>query len=220
MPGTVRVGRFFHLLVALLLCFRGMVAQPAGTVRTDKGEVVGERHGGVLRYMGIPYAAPPVGQLRWRAPAPAAAWKSPRAAGKRGNACPQEVLALFPVEGRKPGDVVGDEDCLYLNVYAPATATATSRLPVMVWIHGGAFTAGEGAIYDGSVLAEKYGVIVVTVNYRLGALGWMALSSLDAEAKGESSGNYGLLDQQAALRWVKTNIASFGGDPEMVTIAG
>ncbi len=107
-----------------------------------------------------------------------------------------------------------------MNVYAPVSATTSSKLPVMVWIHGGAFTVGEGGAYDGSALVAKNGIVVVTLNYRLGALGFLALASLDAERRGESSGNYGILDQQAALQWVKRNIANFGGDPAKVTIAG
>ena len=194
-------------------------AQPNPVVTTDKGDVVGRR-GSVLTYFGIPYAAPPVGRLRWHPPQSAAAWSSPRDAGEAGKACPQVVLAMFPVPGMKPGDVHGDEDCLYLNIYAPASATASSRLPVMVWIHGGAFTVGDGSGYDGRVLAARNGVVVVTLNYRLGALGFLALASLRAEGGGESSGNYGILDQQAALQWVKRNIANFGGDPASVTIAG
>jgi len=208
----------FPAVVAVMLSV-GLSAQQNSVVRTDKGDVVGRR-GSVLTYLGIPYAAPPLGPLRWQPPQSAAAWSSPRDAGQVGKACPQLVLAMFPVPGMKPGDVRGDEDCLNLNIYAPASATASSKLPVMVWIHGGAFTVGEGSAYDGSVLAAKDGVVVVTLNYRLGALGFLALASLDAEGQGESSGNYGILDQQAALQWVKRNIANFGGDPASVTIAG
>ena len=203
----------------LLMLSAGLRAQQTSTVRTNEGDLVGRR-GSLLTYLGIPYAAAPLGPLRWQQPQPVAAWSSPRDAGKAGEACPQVVLAMFPVPGMKTGDVHGSEDCLYLNVYAPVSATASSKLPVVVWIHGGAFTVGEGSAYDGSVLAAKNGVVVVTLNYRLGALGFLALASLDSEGGDESSGNYGILDQQAALRWVKRNIANFGGDPASVTIAG
>jgi para-nitrobenzyl esterase len=176
------------------------------------------RVGTVQTFMGIPYAAPPVGSRRWKAPQPAPAWTTPRDAALPGDVCPQVVLALFPVPGKNPGDVQGDEDCLYLNVYAPRSASASSRLPVMVWIHGGAFTVGAGSDYDGSAQAEKYGLVVVTLNYRLGALGFLSLSSLDAGSQDGQSGNYGLQDQQAALKWVQRNVAAFGGDPAKVSI--
>jgi para-nitrobenzyl esterase len=189
------------------------------TVQTDQGAVIGQL-GSVQTFMGIPYAAPPVGPLRWKAPQPAAAWSTSRDATLPGNICPQVVLALFPVPGKNPGDVQGDEDCLYLNVYAPRSASASSRLPVMVWIHGGAFTVGAGSDYDGSALAEKYGLVVVTLNYRLGALGFLSLSSLDSGSQNQQSGNYGLQDQQAALKWVQRNVAAFGGDPAKVSVAG
>lgn len=128
-------------------------------------------------------------------------------------------MALFALPGETPGTVKGNEDCLTLNVYTPLGATPQSKLPVMAWIHGGSFVAGSSAGYSGAELARKYGVIVVTLNYRLGALGWLSLPGLSAEAGGQS-GNYGLQDQQAALRWVQANISAFGGDPAKVTVAG
>lgn len=205
------------------------LAQQAVTVQTDKGAVVGQS-GRVNTFLGIPFAAPPVGELRWQAPQPVTPWTTPRRADTAGNICPQMVVALFALPGQTPGDVVGNEDCLSLNVYTPKTAIASSRLPVMVWIHGGSFTAGSGSSYDASVLAEKYGLVVVTMNYRLGALGFLSLPSLDAGSQGAQSqgtqasnaqsGNYGLQDQQAALRWVETNIAAFGGNPGDLTLAG
>ena len=197
------------LITAAILISPLALAQQAVTVQTDRGAVVGLA-GRVNTFLGIPYAAPPVGEMRWKAPQPAALWNSPRDASKVANICPQTVVALFALPGETPGDVVGNEDCLYLNVYTPKAATASSRLPVMVWIHGGAFTAGSSNSYDASVLAEKYGEVVVTLNYRLGPLGFLALPSLDAGSQGGQSGNYGLQDQLAALRWVKTNIAAFG----------
>ena len=189
------------------------------TVQTDHGAIVG-RVADVQTFKGIPYAAPPVADRRWRAPQAAPAWTTPRDASTFGNICPQVVLGLFPVPGKQAGDVQGDEDCLYLNVYAPKSATPGSKLPVMVWIHGGSFTLGAGSTYDGTRLAEQYGMVVVTLNYRLGALGFLALASLDAGSAGGQSGNYGLQDQQAALKWVRANIAAFGGNPAKVTIAG
>lgn len=184
-----------------------------------KGSVV-DRQSTATSFLVIPYASPPVGKLRWSAPRPVSPWVEPRDASRIGNVCPQVVLALFAVPGLNPGDVQGEEDCMYLNVYTPAKARPDSRLPVVVWIHGGAFTVGSGSAHDGSVLAANYGLVVVTMNYRLGALGFLALVGLDTEGKGDRSGNYGLLDQQAALQWVKNNIGAFGGNDQNVTIAG
>ena len=186
---------------------------------TSYGEVVGSQTTTLRTFFGIPYAAPPVGDLRWKAPRPPASWNTPLQATTLGSECTHVVVGLFDVSGESKGQVKGSEDCLFLNIYAPAQS-AGGRLPVMVWIHGGGFTSGAGSLYDGSVLAEKHGVIVVTLNYRLGALGFLALPALSAEAADGSSGNYGLLDQQAALRWVRDNIAQFGGDPGNVTMFG
>ena len=184
------------------------------TVTTDKGDVVGvtSSDGKVNAFLGIPYAAAPVGDLRWKPPAPAPAWTTPRMATSIGLACPQVSNALT---GAAPPN---GEDCLFLNVWTPTSAT---NAPVMVFIHGGSFTFGQGGdpLYDGAALSHL-GVIVVTINYRLGALGFMAHPALSAEDAHGSSGNYGLLDQQAALGWVKTNIAAFHGDPTKVTIFG
>jgi len=160
-------------------------------------------------YKGIPYAAPPTGARRWQPPQPAQSWTQPRTFDEFGPVCPQ------------PGfDGLMDEDCLSLNVWTPARAE-DKKLPVMVWIHGGAFMTGFGSdeIYDGTALVKK-GVVVVTLNYRLGPLGFLAHPLLSAESPEKVSGNYGLLDQIAALRWVQRNIARFGGDPQKVTIFG
>ncbi|AWN24107.1 carboxylesterase [Deinococcus irradiatisoli] len=207
---------FFVLVAALFSSLAS--AQTPVTVQTDHGPVVGQQADS-RSFLGIPYAAPPVGGLRWKAPQPAAPWTAPRDATRFGPVCPQTVIALFALPGETPGTLKGQEDCLTLNVYTPAEATPQSRLPVMAWIHGGSFVAGSSAGYSGAELARKYGVVVVTMNYRLGALGWLSLPALGAEAGG-SSGNYGLQDQQAALRWVQTNIAAFGGDPAKVTVVG
>jgi para-nitrobenzyl esterase len=181
-------------------------------VRTHDGLVKGLRTTLAREFLGIPYAAPPVGALRWRPPKPAAHWRGVRLAKKTGANCAQTgslgtgVLQTSTVE-----------NCLFLNVYTPRSARP--GLPVMVWIHGGGFTGGAGSIYDGAVIAKKGHVIVVTINYRLNAFGFLALPSLDSE-RGNSSGDYGLMDQQAALRWVRDNARAFGGNPRNVTIFG
>lgn len=180
----------------------------APIVKTRTGAVRGTVDGNVRVFLGIPYAAPPVGNLRWQPPAAHASWTDTLDASRAGNSCTQMSFRHSGPEG--------SEDCLYLNVYTPNPAAA--RLPVMVWIHGGTFIVGTGATYNGSKLAAKGNLIVVTINYRLGPFGFLASRSLDSP--GHPSGNYGLLDQQAALRWVKDNIAAFGGDPNKVTVAG
>jgi para-nitrobenzyl esterase len=181
----------------------------AMVVGLANGAIRGERAGGTDEFLGIPYAAPPLGPLRWRPPQPPAHWKGVRPATRFAPHCPQTGGAF--------GRASSSEDCLYLNVYAPA-GHRRSGLPVMVWIHGGAFVGGESDDYDPRALVAD-GVIVVTINYRLGALGFLAHPALAAHPGGPS-GDYGLMDQQAALRWVHGNIGSFGGDPGNVTIFG
>lgn len=183
-------------------------------VRIDSGTLQGTRDADVLSFKGVPYAAAPIGALRWRAPQPAQRWKGIRAATKMGPLCPQKY---------QPGDSgVGplpiSEDCLTLNIFAPAKA---KRAGVMFWIHGGGYVNGSGtaALYDGSALARQ-GVVVVTINYRLGRFGFLAHPALTASAGGEPVGNYALMDMIAALKWVRTNIGQFGGDPRHVTIFG
>jgi para-nitrobenzyl esterase len=189
-------------------------SKPASAVIvvTDKGAVRGLIAAGMRSFKGIPYAAPPVGNLRWKAPQPAAAWKGIRAAAGFGSNCPQPP-GFF-------GRLSDNENCLFLNVYTPVSAEhAGSKLPVMFWIHGGALVSGEGDDYNPIALI-KQGVVVVTINYRLGLLGFLAHPALAAESPTHSSGDYGLMDQQAALAWVKRNIARFGGNPGSVTIFG
>jgi para-nitrobenzyl esterase len=179
---------------------------------TTSGPVVGSRGGGYLAFLGIPYAAPPVGPLRFRPPEPPTPWTEPLYVTRRPSACPQYLSTIR----------YGREDCLYLNVHTPDPMPENA--PVMVWIHGGAFVLGEGAQADmgtyGDLLAREHGVIVVSMNYRLGQLGFLSHPALDAESTEGPSGNYGFLDQVAALAWVRDNIAAFGGDPENVTIFG
>ncbi len=180
-------------------------------VATDNGVVRGAIQDGLRAFRGIPYATPPVGALRWRPPQPHASWKGVRQATEFGSGCPQS-LGPFGVPST-------DEDCLFLNVYTPPGANPSSRLPVMFWIHGGALITGESTDYDPTALVKR-GVIVVTINYRLGLLGFLAHPALSAESPTHDSGDYGLMDQQFALGWVKRNIAHFGGNPANVTIFG
>ena len=189
----------------------GAVASDAAApvVITGDGAVRGTAAGAVNEFLGIPYAAPPVGNLRWRPPAPAASWHGVRGATQFGPSCPQAPSPFAP-----PAPF--SENCLYLNVYAPVHAA--SGRPVLVWIHGGGLTQDGARDYDGAKLAAD-GAVVVTINYRLGALGFLAHPAL-ASRPGGPAGNYGLMDQQAALRWVRANIARFGGNPHNVTIAG
>ncbi|MCP2357226.1 para-nitrobenzyl esterase [Nonomuraea thailandensis] len=198
------------LLTTLLATPASAAASPPGQVRTDKGVVQGLVLKDRQEFKGIPYAAPPVGELRWKAPRPAAPWRGVRDATAFAGQCAQPASLL----GSPQATYV--EDCLYLNVTAPRRA---GRLPVMVWLHGGGNLYGNSTIYDGAKPAVDGGVVVVTVNYRLGVLGWLAHPALEPGERYQS-GNYGLLDQQAALRWVRRNIAAFGGDPGNVTLFG
>ncbi|MGH9822911.1 MAG: carboxylesterase/lipase family protein [Blastocatellia bacterium] len=189
-----------------------------GAIKVDSGMISGVLVGenkDVSVYKGIPYAAPPVGDLRWKAPQPVKAWTGVRECTEFGNAEPQPNI-LEMVYGMKLSKT--SEDCLYLNVYVPAKRTS-GKLPVMVWIHGGGFYLGEGATYDGENLA-RLGAIVVTINYRLGVFGFFAHPALSKQSGSGVSGNYGMLDQIAALKWVKRNIAAFGGDATRVTVFG
>lgn len=181
---------------------------------TEAGTVRGVEGAGVRAFLGVPFAQPPVGVLRWRAPQPVPAWDGVRDARRLGSDCTQ-AIGRRAILGGGGGIVVGSEDCLYLNIYAPAGADEAK--PVMVYIPGGAFTIGAGANYDPSLLAREQGRVVVTLNYRLGALGWLAHPGFQADGEGYG-GNFGLMDQQAALKWVHRNIAAFGGDPGNVTL--
>jgi para-nitrobenzyl esterase len=193
--------RVFAFLPLVALAWAG---DPT-VVKTESGIVRGAEARRVISWKGIPYAAPPVGNLRWRDPQPAAAWSQVLDAKQFGPACMQT------------DKVAKSEDCLTLNVWRPANAT--EPLPVMVWIHGGAMVHGSSAIYPADALAAQ-GVVVVSMNYRLGRLGYFAHPALAVETPNEVHGNYGFMDQRAALQWVQRNIAAFGGDPKQVTIFG
>jgi para-nitrobenzyl esterase len=188
------------------------------TVMTEQGKVRGKTLNGgkVKAFLGLPYAAPPVGDLRWKAPEPPAKWKGERDAASFGAHCAQNhVFDDMVFQDSGPS-----EDCLFLNVYAPAGSTAKSKLPVMFWIHGGGHKAGASSEprHNGDFLPTR-GVVLVTINYRLGVFGFLATEDLAKETNG-AAGNYGLLDMVAALQWVKANIKKFGGDPDNVTIFG
>jgi para-nitrobenzyl esterase len=197
--------------------------EPGPAVKIDAGQVrglvVGEDKG-VLSYKGIPYAKPPVGDLRWRDPQPPPKWEGVRDCFEFGHVCMQKSDALIKSIPQLALRAPESEDCLYLNVWAPANAPK-AKLPVLFWIHGGGYTTGASSqpLYDGESLVGK-GVVLVTVNYRLGPFGFLAHPALTKESDHHASGNYGLLDQIEALKWVKRNIASFGGDPDRVTIFG
>lgn len=211
--------RFLLLAAAVLLCSTQLEAMPRATV--ESGRLVGVREGSVDAFLGIPYAAAPVGNNRWRAPQPALAWEGVRKAQHFGASCWQSVnpqgFGPWTREYVVQGAV--SEDCLYLNVWAPRRPTRP--LPVMIWIHGGGFDSGSASvpIYNGRNIASA-GIVVVTINYRLGVFGFLAHPDISREANGNPPGNFGLQDMIAALKWVRTNISAFGGDPSAVTIAG
>ncbi len=204
------MGRLTTFLFAgLMAMLAPAVAMAETPVRVDGGLVAGKTHDGVSTWFGIPYAAAPVGDLRWRAPQPVKAWDGVRQATAFSPVCRQTVPWVSEPQS---------EDCLFLNIWAPAAA---KKLPVMVWLHGGGFFGGSGSQgnYDGSRLA-RHGVILVTLNYRLGVFGFFAHPELSRESPDNASGNEGIRDQMAALAWVRRNIAAFGGDPERVTVFG
>jgi para-nitrobenzyl esterase len=201
--------------VILLIAF-SINAQTSGPeVKTKTGVVKGITEGDVSVFKGIPFAAPPVGEFRWRPPQPVKPWGGVRDATEYGPNCAQGGW------GAAPGTIAegSSEDCLYLNLWTPADFKSGSKMPVMVWIHGGGFTGGSGAGSSGNQFA-KQDVILVTINYRLGRLGHFAFPALSKEHPEESKGSYAFMDQIAALQWVKDNIAAFGGDPDNVTIFG
>ncbi len=208
----------FALLLSTI-CTAQLSGQP---IHTEAGSVSGTQNaeGDVRIFKGIPFAAPPVGPLRWKAPQPAAHWEGVKACTTYGPSPMQPEPNEFLVYTREfliPKQPIS-EDCLYLNVW---TRSLSHKKPVLVWIYGGGFSSGGAAvpIYDGEAMAKK-GIVFVSINYQVGIFGFLAHSDLSKEAGYQASGNYGLLDQIAALRWVQKNIAAFGGDPDNVTIAG
>jgi para-nitrobenzyl esterase len=229
---AIRISALIVMVVSAFGCARGEPGRPAPDPTSRRtlssGVVVGfqGRYGSHV-WLGMPYAAPPVGVLRWRAPLPPQPWAGTREALQLGSACTQYASVFGGVTDARPGTPVGSEDCLYLNVYAPrfnesAVPTAAARLPVMLWIHGGGNTIGEAGFYDGGNLAATQNVVVVAVNYRLGPFGWLRHSALrnDGADELDAAGNFGTLDLVRALHWVRENIAAFGGDPDNVTIFG
>jgi len=212
----LRTGALVLLLAVLVASCSAPAPRPSAPplgelVSVEQGELLGTTDGSVLRYRGIPYAAAPVGERRWRPPQPPPGWSGTRPATEPGARCPQ--LAAPP--GTPHATAGSDtEDCLTLDVTVPVGTRADARLPVLVWIHGGGFNAGAGSDVDARRLAEAGPLVVVTINYRLGIFGFFGLPGL------QGSGAFGLLDQQAALRWVQHNITAFGGDPGSVTLAG
>lgn len=199
------------VLAGLLAASAPALAETPVIARPPIGALAGQAEDGIRIFRGVPFAQPPLGDLRWRPPQPLTAWDGVRDARQFGPACMQPRTPFTEYEAIS-------EDCLYLNIWAPEDARDR---PVMVWIHGGSLVSGTGAesLYDGRAFARE-GVIVVTINYRLGPLGWLAHPALSAEDPQGLSGNYGLMDQIAALEWVRDNISAFGGDPGQVTIAG
>jgi para-nitrobenzyl esterase len=204
-----------HLVVAATaaIALTATTAQAADTAKVAQGELHGATAGAVTSFKNIPFAAAPVGDLRWRPPQAPAKWTGVRDATKLGPQCMQMRAVT--------GEINQSEDCLQLNVWTPANFKPGAKIPVMVFIHGGSFTGGSGtnALYDGTHFAER-GVVLVTVNYRLGRLGFFAHPALTAEQPGAPLANYGMMDNLAALKWVQANIAAFGGDPANVTAFG
>lgn len=206
-------------LLGLAAMVSGSAAQPP-VVRVDGGELQGVVDDGVAAFKGIPFAAPPVGDLRWRPPQPPVPWTGVRQAVEFGADCMQGRFGPPPAPGA-PAPRMPSEDCLYVNVWRPASAVPVAKLPVMVWIYGGGFTGGSSSSPNtsGSQFA-KQGVILVAANYRVGRFGFFAFPALSRDRPDETKGNYAYMDQIAALQWVKRNIAAFGGDPNNVTIFG
>jgi len=215
----MRIGR--RALFGFAALFLAGAASAAPVVHTRQGDLAGIAQGKTDAFLGIRYAAPPTGALRWRSPQPIKGWTGIRPATAFGHSCWQAVtpegFGPWTHEYVTQGDI--SEDCLFLNVWAPAHAT--DKLPVLVWIYGGGFNSGSGAIpiYDGRALAAR-GIVVVNLNYRVGVFGFLAHPDLTKEAAGGANSNFGLQDMIAALKWVRANIAAFHGDPDKVTIAG
>ena len=208
------MSRIAGIFVLSALLATGAQAQ-VPKVKVEGGVIAGVAAPSANIFRNIPFAAPPIGDLRWAPPKTVKSWRGERDASQAGPSCPQLMLTNdLPNSGGANGAT--SEDCLQLNVFAPPEA---KKAPVMVWIHGGGHRTGAGWIYDGSNFARD-GVVLVAINYRLGALGYFAHPALTKAAHGQPTGNFGLMDQVAALKWVKRNIAAFGGDPANVTVFG
>lgn len=193
----------------------GPAPGPHPRAQTSSGQLEGRVYDSCRVFRGVPFGEPPTGELRWRPPRAKAAWQGVRQATEPAAECPQlDILR---------GIHYGNEDCLYLSVYSPPQCTEESPCATLFWIYGGAWTIGgngEFGLYTGEQLAMKHGVVVVSVNYRLDVLGWLALGELADEGEAGAYGNYGLMDQRLGLQWTRENVAAFGGDPEQVTIFG
>ena len=202
----------WFLALAVWFVSAPLTARASSPVKVDGGLIQGVAEGNLTIYKGVPFAAAPTGELRWKGPQPVAEWPQTRLADKYAPACVQAM-------GAPPPSGIS-EDCLYLNIWTPAKS-ATERLPVLVWIYGGGFNGGATSypVHDGAKLAQR-GVVLVSVAYRVGTLGFFAHPELSAESPQHTSGNYGLLDMIAGLGWISRNIAAFGGDPKRVTIFG
>jgi para-nitrobenzyl esterase len=221
MPSRVAVATVLTILAMIAvmrLSAQVIVAIPGDPVKTDAGLVSGTMNG-VKTYLGVPFAAPAIRENRWRAPQPVKPWKGVWTADREPAECVQALRS--PTINHYFGDELSGEDCLYLNIWAPPHSKSGDRLPVLVWIYGGAFTGGSASmpIYAGSALAKK-GVIYVAFNYRLGVFGFLAHPDATKQSGHHASGDWGFLDQIAALQWVQRNIAVFGGDPTNVTLIG
>src|SRR6266487_5794528 len=218
--------RLLSFSFLLLICFSSFAQTGINfdIVKTNAGQVSGmtNKDGDIHIFKGIPFAVPPVGELRWKAPQPVTPWSDVKKCDAF-SASPMQAkpvpFSMWSEEFLIPKEPIS-EDCLYLNVWTGATSTKENR-PVLVWIYGGGFVSGGSAvpIYDGEAMAKK-GIVFVSINYRVGVFGFFAHSELTKESGNNASGNYGLMDQIAALQWVQKNIAAFGGDPNNVTIAG
>src|SRR5216683_5875403 len=208
-------GQILSAAVCVLIAFCAARLHSQEVVSIGTGQLQGSSEVGITSFKGIPYATPPVGDLRWEPPQPAARWSGVRPAKDFGHDCMQVSTRSVAA----PRRTVASEDCLYLNVWVPEHRTG--KLPVMVWIHGGGWVVGGTSpdIYDGAAFASK-GIVFVSLNYRPGRFGFFGFPELTRESKTGQLGNYGYFDQLAALKWVQRNIAAFGGDPHQVTIAG
>jgi para-nitrobenzyl esterase len=224
---VLRPWLIFSLLLVLVFISMNSMADDDTLRHSAAGPIKGQADAnGALSWLGIPYAQPPVGELRWKAPRALKPFDTVFAATQFGDMCTQLGTPLLDIDPSLYGKAIGSEDCLYLNIWSPPTQTVKDQeshlLPVMVWVHGGSNVGGSGSLYFGGNLAMEQEVVVVTINYRLGLLGWFSHPSLREEAESalDRSSNFGILDIVQSLKWVRENIAAFGGDPSNVTLFG